>query len=107
MRIARQPLRLLVEGGDGGRGEVGLIGLEEHPVADIDDEILGASRGRRAAGAEPSGSIGQPSLFDEQAAAPRARTRAAANLTARNVIIGNTPYTYVCRTLCRLYRADG
>ena len=49
--IVAEPLRLLVERSAGLLGELRGIGLEEHAVADIDDEILLAAGGRgRAAG---------------------------------------------------------
>src|SRR5947209_3672081 len=47
-RISLQPLRLLFQGGDRLRREIGLVALEEHAVADIDHEILLAPRGRGA-----------------------------------------------------------
>jgi hypothetical protein len=45
-----QPLRLLLQRGDRLRREFGRIGLEEHPIADIDHEILLAAGRRAAAG---------------------------------------------------------
>ena len=54
-RIALEPASLLVEGRDGGRGQVGGVGFEEDAVADIDDEVLRAARGRGTAGAEARG----------------------------------------------------
>src|SRR6202030_3674704 len=45
--VALQPLRLLFQGRDGLRRQIGLVALEEHAVADIDHEILLAARGRR------------------------------------------------------------
>ncbi len=48
-RILDQPLDLTIERGDRLRRELGGIGQEEDPVADIDDEFLGAAGRRRGA----------------------------------------------------------
>src|ERR1035437_1914972 len=45
--VALQPARLLFQGRDRLRRQIGLVALEEHAVADIDHEILLAARGRR------------------------------------------------------------
>jgi hypothetical protein len=38
--VGLQPARLLLQGDDRLRRQIGLVALEEHPVADIDHEIL-------------------------------------------------------------------
>src|SRR6478672_8540728 len=48
LRIAAQPLRLPFERAERLLRELCGIGLEEHAVADVDDEILLAARHRRA-----------------------------------------------------------
>src|SRR5260370_34890409 len=48
--IDLQPLRLLLQRGDGLRREFGRIRFEKDPIADVDHEILLAA-GRRVAGA--------------------------------------------------------
>src|SRR5277367_4677270 len=48
MIVLIEPRRLLVERRLGGRGEIGLIGVEEDAVADRLAEFLDASRARRA-----------------------------------------------------------
>ena len=45
--VGLQPLRLLFQGRDRLRAELGLVALEEDAVADIDHEILLAARRRR------------------------------------------------------------
>jgi hypothetical protein len=57
LAVILQPPRLLLQRGDRLRSELGPIGFKEHPIADIDDEILLASRLRRADG---PGGIGGP-----------------------------------------------
>src|SRR5215472_5882727 len=47
-RIGLQPLYLFFQRGDRLRGQVGLVALEKHAVADIDDEVLLAARNGRA-----------------------------------------------------------
>src|SRR5580692_7048542 len=47
-RIGLQPLHLFLQGCDRLRAQIGLVALEKHAVADIDHEILLASRGRGA-----------------------------------------------------------
>ena len=102
-----EPCRLLVERRLGGRGEIGLIGVEEDAVADRLVEFLDAARARRAiargevvvgvvvragAKAKPSASAAAnaielralfasmpPLLYD----APLARERAALRVNAR------------------------
>src|SRR5216684_8747963 len=44
--VGLQPARLLLQGRDRLRRQIGLVALEEHAVADIDHEILLAARGR-------------------------------------------------------------
>src|SRR5690606_24146222 len=50
LTVAGQPLRLLVERLAARLRQFGLIRLEEDAVADIDDEVLLAARGRSRAG---------------------------------------------------------
>src|SRR6266481_2394935 len=62
--IDLQPLRLLLQRGDGLRREFGRIRFEKDPIADVDHEILLAA-GRRVAGASlriarPQGKSGKP-----------------------------------------------
>src|SRR5262245_33075103 len=52
-----QPLRLLLQRGNRLRGEFGRVGFEEHPIADVDHEILLAARRRAAAGLRIVGSV--------------------------------------------------
>ena len=101
LRVTRQPLRLPVEGGDRSRRQVGLVGLEEDPVADILGEVLAAPRGGRAGRRTRPW---QASLLEEQAAAVRARARTAANRTARDVFMAILLHTSIERCADRYPR---
>src|SRR5215218_6549739 len=70
-RVARQPRRLLVERRDRGRSKVGRVAFEEHPVADIDGEILG--RAGRAAAAAGGAEVGSGGLVGLRAGGDRQR----------------------------------
>jgi len=58
VRVLLQPLDLPVQRRDGFLGEVGRIDEEEHPVADIDGEVLAAAGRRGAAGDRQIGATG-------------------------------------------------
>ena len=75
--VAAEPLRLLVEGRDRLRGQLREVRLEEHAVADIDDEVLRAA-GRRAAGKAAHWRRSSVGLL-AQAASERPATIIAAN----------------------------
>ena len=68
-----------------GRGEVGRVALEEHPVADIDGEILGRAGRAAAAAAAPKSVPAVWSAF-EQAAIVSAAATASASLRGRGEI---------------------
>ena len=77
-RIERQPLSLTAEDCLGLGIERGRVGVEEHAVADVDHEVLGAARRRGASTARSSGELAvEFARALAQAAARRARREQA------------------------------
>ncbi len=58
--VVAEPLRLLVERGAGLLGQLRRVGLEEHAVADIDDEVLLTAGSRSPRPAQRRGLVSLP-----------------------------------------------